>query len=210
MTLPNNKNLSELHLKCLHTDLFQWVQFCTNYDVELSKEVTQQTYLKIIEGIARYEKLSSLKTWLFGVARITSLELLRDRKVHAIEELDRESEQERDKEPAFVVSIDHFSKRQVMLVCCPNRINRSSRWPADRGWPAGTPATPVGHRAPPRPRWRDLSSPAVRTGRSPRSARREDRCSRCTPTRGRAVPPRTPPHRANGCGRRRRHRAGRA
>ena len=113
MTLPNNKNLSELHLKCLHTDLFQWVQFCTNYDVELSKEVTQQTYLKIIEGIARYEKLSSLKTWLFGVARITSLELLRDRKVHAIEELDRESEQERDKEPAFVVSIDHFSKRAI-------------------------------------------------------------------------------------------------
>ncbi len=113
MTLANNKNLSEFDLQCLHTDLIQWIQFCTNHDGELSAEIIQQTYLKIVEGRAKYEKKSALRTWLFGVARFTSLEVLRERKTHSGEELETEIVPASDEESDLVVSIDHYSKLAI-------------------------------------------------------------------------------------------------
>lgn len=73
--LGRNSNISESDLRALHQEVSQWAQYCTDFDHDLAREVVQQTYLKIVEGSARFGGRSTLKTWLFGVVRMTALEL---------------------------------------------------------------------------------------------------------------------------------------
>jgi len=65
-------------LEALHTESFGWALACS--DVWRAESVLQQSYLKVLEGRARFEGRSSFKTWFFGVVRNTARE---DRR-HAI------------------------------------------------------------------------------------------------------------------------------
>jgi len=94
--MKKNPHIQEDDLRNLHQDAVQWAMYCTGYDRELAREVVQQTYLKVVDGSARYSKKSALKTWLFGVIRLTSLECRRKQQLHAVRtrELDELESQE--------------------------------------------------------------------------------------------------------------------
>jgi RNA polymerase sigma factor (sigma-70 family) len=58
----------------LHSASFGWALWCCDHRREEAEEVLQTTYLKVMEGRARFDGSSSLRTWLFGVIRRTAWE----------------------------------------------------------------------------------------------------------------------------------------
>src|SRR3954468_4378532 len=60
------------HLEALHAESFGWALACS--DGERAESVLQQSYLKVLEGKARFDGRSSFKTWFFGVVRNTARE----------------------------------------------------------------------------------------------------------------------------------------
>jgi len=62
----------ERELEQLHSENWGWALACCGRDRELAEEVLQTAYLRIISGRARFNGDSSLKTWVFGVIRLTA------------------------------------------------------------------------------------------------------------------------------------------
>ncbi len=69
----------EPQLEALHDASFAWACRCCGGDRDEAEDVLQGTYLKILEGRARFRARSSLKTWLFAVIRKTAAGRLRRR-----------------------------------------------------------------------------------------------------------------------------------
>jgi len=59
-------------LERLHPASFSWALSCCRRDREEAEEVLQASYLKLLEGSARFDGRSSFKTFLFGVIRRTA------------------------------------------------------------------------------------------------------------------------------------------
>lgn len=64
----------ESSLREIHEASFGWALSCCGRQPQEAEEVLQKTYLKVLEGKARYDGRSSFRTWLFGVIRRTSQE----------------------------------------------------------------------------------------------------------------------------------------
>jgi RNA polymerase sigma-70 factor (ECF subfamily) len=62
----------ERQLDELHPASFAWALGCCGRDREDAEDVLQETYVKILEGKARFDGRSILKTWLFAVIRRTA------------------------------------------------------------------------------------------------------------------------------------------
>lgn len=62
-----------------HDAAFAWARCCCQGDAKEAEEVLQSTYLKILEGRARFGGAAAFKTWLFGVVRLTAVEYRRKR-----------------------------------------------------------------------------------------------------------------------------------
>lgn len=58
----------------LHAAGFAWAMACCGRDRERAEDVLQTSYLKILDGRARFAERSSFKTFLFGVIRRTASE----------------------------------------------------------------------------------------------------------------------------------------
>ncbi len=56
---------------------YGWAVHCCRGDREEAAEVVQSTFLKVLEGKARFGGRSDFKTWLFGVIRNTAASLRR-------------------------------------------------------------------------------------------------------------------------------------
>ena len=67
----------EATLAALHEAGFAWARSCCRGDPDLAADVLQTTYVKALSGSARYAERSSFRTWLFGVIRLTAMELHR-------------------------------------------------------------------------------------------------------------------------------------
>jgi RNA polymerase sigma-70 factor (ECF subfamily) len=59
----------EQQIAALHPASFAWALACTRWDAAEAEEVLQSVYLSILEGRARFDGRSTLKTWLFAVVR---------------------------------------------------------------------------------------------------------------------------------------------
>jgi len=55
-----------------HRESFGWALSCCGRDRQRAEEVLQRTYLKVLEGKARFEDRGAFKTWLFAVIRTTA------------------------------------------------------------------------------------------------------------------------------------------
>ena len=64
----------EQHLAELHPASFGWSLQCCRWDRQEAEDVLQAAYVKILDGRARFDGRSSLKTWLFSVIRRTAAE----------------------------------------------------------------------------------------------------------------------------------------
>lgn len=74
----------EHELEKLHRASFGWALGCCKWNMDEAEEVLQSAYLKILEGKAKFAGKSSLKTWLFGLIRITAAEHRRRNFVRAL------------------------------------------------------------------------------------------------------------------------------
>jgi RNA polymerase sigma factor (sigma-70 family) len=74
----------ELQLAELHPASFGWALACCRWDREEAEEVLQTTYLKVLDGRARFDGRSSLRTFLFAVIHRTAAERRRGRWLRAI------------------------------------------------------------------------------------------------------------------------------
>lgn len=59
-------------LEALHAPSFGWAMCCCRYHRQEAEDVLQMVYIKVLEGSARFDGRSSLRTWLFGVIRQTA------------------------------------------------------------------------------------------------------------------------------------------
>ncbi len=67
-------------LEALHTASFAWAVRCCYQDRLAAEEVLQMTYLKILEGKAKFDQKSQFKTWLFSVIRFTAIDYFKKEK----------------------------------------------------------------------------------------------------------------------------------
>lgn len=63
----------ECELERLHPASFGWALGCCGRNRDEAEEVLQTVYVKVLDGKARFDGRSSLKTWLFAVIRRTAL-----------------------------------------------------------------------------------------------------------------------------------------
>ncbi len=71
----------EREIEQLHTASYGWALSCCRRNHDEAEEVLQDVYVKILEGKARFDGRSSLKTWLFAVIRRTALAQVRKRAI---------------------------------------------------------------------------------------------------------------------------------
>ena len=67
----------ELELDRLHPRAFGWALACCAGDRAAAEDALQTSYLKILDGRARFDGRASFRTWLFAVVRNTAAELRR-------------------------------------------------------------------------------------------------------------------------------------
>jgi RNA polymerase sigma factor (sigma-70 family) len=66
-------------LERLHPASFGWALWCCDYRRDEAEEVLQAAYLKVLEGMARFDGRASVRTWFFSVVRRTAWEQRRRR-----------------------------------------------------------------------------------------------------------------------------------
>jgi len=69
-----NREELEGEMERLHAASYAWALGCCRRDREEAEDVLQETYLKILDGKARFAGGSSFRTFLFGVIRRTAAE----------------------------------------------------------------------------------------------------------------------------------------
>jgi RNA polymerase sigma factor (sigma-70 family) len=67
-----------------HRAAFGWALACCRWDKSVAEDVLQTSYLKLVDGRARYAGESEFKTFLFGVIRRTASEDRRRRAMRAV------------------------------------------------------------------------------------------------------------------------------
>lgn len=64
----------ESELERLHRESFGWALACCERNRSEAEDVLQMTYVKVLDGSARFDGRSRFRTWLFGVIRRTASE----------------------------------------------------------------------------------------------------------------------------------------
>ena len=86
--MRHNPLIDPRELEQLHGQCFSWALTCTRGHRSEAEDVLQMTYLAIIEGRARFDGGSGLKTWMFAVIRNQARSRWR-RMSHALQSLGR-------------------------------------------------------------------------------------------------------------------------
>jgi RNA polymerase sigma-70 factor (ECF subfamily) len=60
-----------------HREGYGWALMCCSRNPADAENVLQTTYLKVLEGRARFDGKSTFKTWLFAVIRMTAIDYRR-------------------------------------------------------------------------------------------------------------------------------------
>jgi len=76
-------------LERTHAAAFGWALSCCAWDRGEAEDVLQTSYLKVLDGRARFQGRSSFKTFLFGVVRRTAAEAHRRRAIRRWVALER-------------------------------------------------------------------------------------------------------------------------
>jgi RNA polymerase sigma factor (sigma-70 family) len=70
----------ERELEALHMECWGWALACCRREPDLAEDALQSAYLRVLSGRATFDGRSTLKTWVFGVIRLTAMEELRHRR----------------------------------------------------------------------------------------------------------------------------------
>jgi RNA polymerase sigma-70 factor (ECF subfamily) len=113
--LEYNPKVSRAALAALHQAAFAWARSLTRQDAQAAADVLQQTYLVIVDGSARFDGRSSLKTFLFGVVRHMAARNYRGRRrrLSLVAQLTAETEHDGMAEPVEPQSGDPAMSRAL-------------------------------------------------------------------------------------------------
>jgi len=67
--LINNPQVSRKALEAIHSQLYGWALTRCGFDRSAAEDLMQEAYVAVLSGAARFDKKSSLKTFLFGVVQ---------------------------------------------------------------------------------------------------------------------------------------------
>ncbi len=67
--LENNPEVSRSALEAIHSQVFGWALSRCYYDQAAAEDLMQQAYVELLSGNARFNKRSSLKTFVFSVVQ---------------------------------------------------------------------------------------------------------------------------------------------
>jgi RNA polymerase sigma-70 factor (ECF subfamily) len=109
-----------------HRDAFGWALSCCRWDRTLADDVLQSSYLKVLDGKARFSGRSGFKTWLFAVIRRTASEYRRRTAMSRLLPLGHLTE------PADTAGVDPIddltiSERNARLVGALRKLPRRQR-----------------------------------------------------------------------------------
>ena len=108
-----------------HHAAYAWANNCCRRDRSEAEEVLQVTYLKVLEGRARFDGRSSFRTWLFGVIHRTAADHRRRRALRDLVSLRWGAEESRrDPGPAADASVETRQQRMLLeraLAALPRR-----------------------------------------------------------------------------------------
>src|SRR5256885_14392082 len=76
-TQPMQRCELEQQLEQLHRESWGWTLSCCGSDRDLAEDVLQSAYLRILSRPTTFAGESSLRTWVFGVIRLTAREQMR-------------------------------------------------------------------------------------------------------------------------------------
>ncbi len=65
--LDQNPHVSRQALEAIHSQLYGWALTRCGFDRTAAEDLIQEAYVAVLSGAARFERKSSLKTFLFGV-----------------------------------------------------------------------------------------------------------------------------------------------
>ncbi len=65
--LDQNPHVSRQALEAIHSQLFGWALTRCGFDRTAAEDLMQEAYVAVLSGAARFDRKSSLKTFLFGV-----------------------------------------------------------------------------------------------------------------------------------------------
>jgi RNA polymerase sigma-70 factor (ECF subfamily) len=117
----------EAELARCHAAAHAWALACCRWDRDGAADVLQASYLKVVDGRARFEGRASFSTWLFGVIRLTAAEHRRREWMRRVLPLtwldDRPEGRAADDVPAALIR----SEQAQQLVCALERLPRRQR-----------------------------------------------------------------------------------
>ena len=67
--LENNPEVTRSALEAIHSQVFGWALSRCYYDHAAAEDLMQSAYVELLSGKARFDKQSSLKTFVFGVVQ---------------------------------------------------------------------------------------------------------------------------------------------
>ena len=67
--LDNNPHITRSALEAIHGQVFGWALSRCDFDRPAAEDLMQQAYVEVLSGRARFDKKSTLKTFLFGVVQ---------------------------------------------------------------------------------------------------------------------------------------------
>ena len=67
--LDNNPHVSRSALEAIHSQVYGWALSRCDFDHAVAEDLMQQAYVELLSGSARFDKKSTLKTFVFSVVQ---------------------------------------------------------------------------------------------------------------------------------------------
>lgn len=116
----------ERRIEELHAASFGWALCCCRRNRHEAEEVLQDVYVKILDGRARFDGRSSLKTWLFAVIRRTASAHARRGALHDFL-LARWARREPDRDSPDPHAAAELSQASAALIAALQKLARRQR-----------------------------------------------------------------------------------
>ncbi len=108
--------LLERYVKSVYNFVFWFT-----HDAEMSEDIVQETFVKIWKNLDKFQEDKLFKTWLFSVARNTSIDWLRKKKNVPFSDFDDESgensfeENIADEDPGLIEKMMEDERREELI-----------------------------------------------------------------------------------------------
>jgi RNA polymerase sigma factor (sigma-70 family) len=113
----------ERELEALHMECWGWALACCRREPDLAEDVLQSAYLRVLSDRATFDGRSTLKTWVFGVIRLTAMEEERRRRSWVKRNADLETTMQLEDPAARADSNAESSEQSATLLAALSSVS---------------------------------------------------------------------------------------